>query len=183
MKDYAVEIKVKNNLLESRMKDLGIESISELNRQTGVNPCSLNGMLNLKLTLFTAKLKIRPAWIVLGKFFGCEPHLLCPEHVFIDPIADNKSRVEIDAEEMTALSGREISPIDLISNHESVNKLLSILKPRERVIVESSASGVTYKDIAKEHNISGMRVRQIHLRSIERMKSFARLEGMESGLN
>jgi RNA polymerase sigma factor (sigma-70 family) len=183
VKDYAVEIKIKNNLLESRMRDLGIKSSSELGRQSGVNHWAISKMLNLKYTLYDAKLLVRNDWVKLSEFFGCEPHNLCPESIYIDPINDNRGHVEIDAEEMEALSSRDISPIDLISNHEGANKLLSILKPRERVIVESSASGVTYKEIGKEHNISGMRVRQIYLRSIERMKSFARLEGMESGLN
>ena len=180
MKDYVIELKIKNNLLESKMKEHGILTGLDLTRKSGVT--TVSQMLNLKMTLYTPKLDIRIAWVKLAEFFNCEPHELCPESIYIDPINDNRGRVHVDAEQMYALSSKESDPVQLIGNSETCDHLMDILTDRQRNITQGVIDGVTLDELGQEYGICGPRVGQIHAYSLRKMRRLASLEDIESGL-
>ena len=169
MKDYRIEVKIKNNLLWQAMQSKGIKNAAHLSRETGVTQTVVGRYLNLVEKVCD--------------YFNMMPAELYPEERMIEPLANNKRVMEANAAELLQLGSRELDPTEIIrleQRAEAAHKLLDLLSEREALVV-NLRSGMdgdphTLDEIGALIGKSQERVRQIYARAIRKMRRPQTLE-------
>jgi DNA-directed RNA polymerase specialized sigma subunit len=104
MKDYRIEVKVKNNILYRLMKRKGIENPSELARLSGVNYPAVYNYMNLKIipysTRQTKEGEFKQSVLKLAEFFNVTPYEMFPIQHLDKPLLTNKAESELTFEEI-----------------------------------------------------------------------------------
>lgn len=145
MKDYALQIKIKNNYLLQMMKRRDIFTAVELSRQTGLTQSTLGKLLGLQTPAYGSSGKLIPSVIRLCEFFDCLPEDIFPEQHLQESLPINKVLIEANAEDLIPLSMRLASqdPLDLLIQEEEeerttalVTEAVAGLSLRDRVIIK-----------------------------------------------
>ena len=183
MKDYRVELKVKNNLLASAMERKGIASAAELARQSGINQTYIGKYLNLQESIYDFRGEYRPQFMQLCEFFNLMPSELYPEAQMSEPLKSNKRVIEADASELTRIESQACDPALLLeaeTRREVADTLLGTLTPRSAKVVSMrhGLDGVehTYQQIGDELGVGVERVRQIYGSALRKMRHPERLK-------
>ena len=183
MKDYRVEMKVRNNLLASAMERKGIASAMELARQSGVHQVYIGKYLNLQESIYDFRGEYRPQFMQLCEFFNLMPDELYPEAQMSEPLKTNKKTIEADAHELVRLEADALDPaqiIELGSRREAVLGMLGSLTKRESDVVSLRLGfeGVehTWEQIGKVYGVSKERVRQIYGKALRKLRHPERLK-------
>ena len=183
MKDYRIEIKVKNNLLWQAMQAKGIATAADLSRLSGVPQAEIGKYLNLKKGIFNKFGDFRPSFETLCSFFNLMPIELYPEEQMTDPILNNKRVIEADANQLMHLGHTELDPTEIIrldQRAEAVHKMLGSITASERKVVELKhgfyGEEKTFAEIGKEFNVSAGRVAQIYYKALRKCQYGERLE-------
>jgi RNA polymerase sigma factor (sigma-70 family) len=191
MKDYALEIKIKNNYLLQMMKRRDIFTVSELSRQVGVTYTTLGKLLGLKLPAYGSSGKLLPCVTKLCEFFDCLPEDLFPEQHLQESLPINKVLIEANAEDLIPLSMRLASqdPLDLLIQEEEeertttlVTEAVAGLRLKDRVILKhrfglDRDSPATLTEVAERLAFSRERVRQIEARGLRTLRNPRRALG------
>ena len=106
MKDYRIEVKVKNNVLYKLMKRNGIETVAELARLSGVNIPAVYNYMNLKeIPYSNAKQakegEFKQSVLKLAEFLNVTPYEMFPVQHLDKPLLTNKAESELTFEEIT----------------------------------------------------------------------------------
>jgi len=106
MKDYRIEVKVKNNILYRLMKNNGIENVPELARLSGVNVPAVYNYMNLKVIPYSCEKKakegeFKQSVLKLAEFFNVTPYEMFPIQHLDKPLLTNKAETELSFEEIT----------------------------------------------------------------------------------
>lgn len=183
MKDYRVELKVKNNLLASAMERKGIASAAELARQSGVHQVYISRYLNLQESIYDYRGEYRPQFVRLCEFFNLMPSELYPEAQMSEPLKSNKRVIEADASELTRIESQACDPALLLeaeTRRKVADTLLGTLTPRSAKVVSMrhGLDGVehTYQQIGDELGVGVERVRQIYGSALRKMRHPERLK-------
>ena len=183
MKDYRVEIKVKNNLLASAMDSRGIASAAELSRQSGITHNQACRYLNLQETVYDFRGEYRQCFMRLCDFFNLMPHELYPEAQMIEPLKTNKKTIQASANELVRLEADALDPakiIELDSKREAVQSMLGMLTKREADVVSLrlgfEGEEHTWEAIGNVYGVSKERVRQVYGKAVRKMRNPHRLE-------
>lgn len=176
MKDYRVEVKIKNNYLHQAMLDHGIASAAELSRLTGITQVMIGDYLNLKRAPINTKGQYAPSALTLAKFFDKPIEELFPIQHIQKPLKSNKFVSELDIIDVAMLlTGESKDPESLLIEAETY-KLeqdaieLTKLSPKERQFINSRLQGKRFEVIASELNITKQRVGQLHNKSIRKVR-------------
>lgn len=184
MKDYALQIKIKNNYLLQMMKRRDLTTVAELSRQCGVNQSTLGSLLSLQTPAYGSSGKLAPCVTKLCEFFDCLPEDLFPEQHLQETLPINKVLIEANAEDLIPLSMRLASqdPLDLLMQEEEqelttsrVAEAVAGLRLRDRVILKhryglDSDSPETLQEVAERLAISAPRVRQLESRGLRSLR-------------
>ena len=82
MKDYRLEIKIKNNYLFTKMQEYGIKNAAQLAEAIGSNPTSISRYLNLLVPAYEKNGRLTKIAKKLCDFFSCSVEELFPaEHL------------------------------------------------------------------------------------------------------
>ena len=183
MKNYRVELKVKNNLLASAMERKGIASAAELSRQSGVHQVCIGRYLNLQESIYDSRGDYRPQFMQLCEFFNLMPSELYPEAQMSEPLKSNKRVIEADASELIRIESQACDPALLLeaeTRREVADTLLGTLTPRSAKVVSMrhGLDGVehTYQQIGDELGVGVERVRQIYGSALRKMRHPERLK-------
>lgn len=184
MKDYRIEIKVKNNLLWNAMQKKGIKNASQLARATGLTPGTVGDYLNLTGNVYAAKGNgYRPSFEKIFMFLEMLPSDIYPEDRMVEPLVNNKRVIEANAAELLQLGSRESDPTEVIrleQRAEAVHNLLDLLNEKEALVVRlrSGMDGDphTLDEIGAVIGRSKERVRQIYAKALRKMKRPETLE-------
>ena len=183
MKDYRVEMKVKNNLLASAMERKGIASAAELSRQSGIHQAYIGRYLNLQESIYDSRGEYRPHFMQLCEFFNLMPSELYPEAQMAYPLKSNKRVIEADAFELTRIESQACDPALLLeaeSRGDVADTLLGTLPPRSAKVVSMrlGLDGVehTYQQIGDELGVGLERVRQIYAASLRKLRHPERIK-------
>jgi len=183
MKDYRVEIKVKNNLLASAMDRKGIASAAELSRQAGITYTQACRYLNLQESVYDFRGEYRKCFIKLCDFFNLMPHELYPEAQIIEPLKTNKKTIQANANELVRLEEDTLDPAQIMeigAKREAVGSMLGMLTKREAEVVSLRLGfeGEEHKweAIGNVYGVSKERVRQIYGKALRKMRNPKRLE-------
>ena len=106
MKDYRIEVRVKNNILYKLMKNKGIETVAELSRLCGVSLPQLYNYMNLKEIPYSSAKQakegeFRQSVIQLAEFLNVTPYEMFPVQHLDKPLLTNKAETELSFEEIT----------------------------------------------------------------------------------
>ena len=183
MKDYRVEIKVKNNLLASAMDRKGITSAAELSRQSGITHNQACRYLNLQESIYDYRGEYRPQFVQLCEFFNLMPSELYPEAQMSEPLKTNKKTIEANANELVRLEADTLDPakiIELDLKHDAVRSMLGSLTKREADVVSLrlgfEGEEHTWQQIGDVYGVSNERVRQVYGKALRKMRNPKRLE-------
>jgi len=106
MKDYRIEVKVKNNLLYKLMKKKGIESVAQLSRKSGVSLPQVYNYMNLKIIPYLNEKhakegEFKNSVLELAKYLDVTPYEMFPVQHLDKPLLTNKAESEMSFEEIT----------------------------------------------------------------------------------
>ena len=169
MKDYRIEVKVKNNILYKLMKGKGIENVAELARISGVSISSIYDYMNLKVIPYlrpSEDSEFKLSAIQLADFLGVTPYDMFPLQHLDKPLPTNKAESELTFEEVSKfiLPGEDkplledgmYSPEQVVYNGEkrdAISKMLKTLSKNEetalRMYFGFDGPKESYKEIGK----------------------------------
>ena len=176
MKDYRVEVKVKNNYLFNLMQSYGLSNAAELSRASGVAQTAIGKILNLKAPALTKTGKETATAQTLCDFFSCSVYDLFPPQHINDPLQTNSGAIEANMAELTSsnLLAGGTDPLQIVSDGDAVDLVAAAvgkLTGTEQTIVNArfglnGEEEKTLAQIGKELNISSDRVRQIEQKAL-----------------
>lgn len=180
MKDYRVEIKVKNNYLFSLMKSYEITNIAELSRATGISVAPLHDFINLKRTPHTKHGRLLPSVEMLCSFFSCTVEDLFPPQHIEDALEKNAGAIEANMTELVSsnlLSGGT-NPLELLEKQDTpklVSTALEKLNPRERMVIKArfgldGEGEKTLEEVGEMLDVSKVRARQIEAKALRKLR-------------
>lgn len=183
MKDYFIDIKVKNNLLMSRIRNAGFTSIASFSTAAGFTPATIYRALNLKLSVYNKRFKLNDTPVRLANFFLCEPTDLFPEEIWYESLKENKVMIEASGHEIQSLTSRtaNIDQLEhLIDVENAVDKMMKsknsdgdrdLLTPRERTVIQMRFSdSMTLDEVAADVGVTSVRIRQIEMKALRKMR-------------
>ena len=184
MKDYVLEIKVKNNYMMTKMRERGIDTAAELARRTGLTQPAVSVLLTLKVAALTKRGKWRPSLLKLAKFFNCLPEELVPPQHLEESLSRNTTTLEVGRADLKKIASwamqdkAVVDPLLLLAQGEAVEGVqtaLGHLKPRERHVVAmrfglDGESPATLDEVAETMGVTRERVRQIEAKGMRRLK-------------
>jgi hypothetical protein len=184
MKDYALQIKIKNNYLLQMMKRRDLTTVAELSRQCGVNQSTLCSLLSLQTPAYGSSGKLLPCVTKLCEFFDCLPEDLFPEQHLQESLPINKVLIEANAEDLIPLSMRLASqdPLDLLIQEEEEERTTTLVTEavaglflRDRVIIKhryglDRDSPATLKEVGERLVISTTRVKELEARGLRKLR-------------
>lgn len=172
MKEFRLQIRIKNNLLVKRREDLGL-SLKEASKEMGISLAMLMNYENLKADpLHRSNLVYKDSALKIADFYKCMPEDLWPETVL--RVEKNRIQREVSAAQIGHLLGistvyASLPPDELCEFKEAtdeVNWVLDQMNPREKdMVMRYHGMGEydehTFEKIASHYNLSANRVQQI----------------------
>lgn len=168
VKDYKIEIKVKNNWLLKKIQEEGYETVSEFARKFKLQPARVTSYVTFKSAPKNKNGNWSPSFLKISDALRCLPEDICPPQHRQNALAKNKSSFEADIPDVAIyISGSQecsLPAIDHILDREK-NELISQaisnnLTPREEEIIRMrfglTPDGIehTRKEIAEKFNLS-----------------------------
>ena len=179
MTDFAVKVTVRNARILRAMKAQGFDSNADLARFIGTDAGRVGELLNFK-----RKPIANGDWSSLAMDISSalrtEPEHLWPHHLRDLLTARNSVEAEIDAEQLAQIA----APCSLEIDKPLLAKLISVVThPRRRAMIEArfglnGEPEQTLEEIAKDHNVTRERVRQVEAKAIRQMREKARRMGI-----
>jgi len=183
MKDYRVEVKVKNNYLFNLMQSYGLSNAAELSRASGLTQTTIGKVLNLKVPAFTKKGETTATAQTLCDFFTCSVYDLFPPQHLDDPLQINSGAIEANMAELTSsnLLAGGTDPLQILSDGDATDLLAAAvgkLTDRERTIVNArfGLEGESPKTLAEIKEIVGVnpeRIRQIEQKALRKLRTYS----------
>jgi len=188
MKEYRVDIKIKNNLLLSAIENAGFQSIAEFCREANILMSSVHALIGLKESPLRQDGTYTVAAQKLLDYFCALPEDLWTEDQLWNTLATNKGRVLLDKHQMSVLTygGEEevLALEDMIQKkeiQEKVNDMLQTLTPREEKLLKMrfGLNGMeqhTLEETGQAFDVSRERVRQIERKGLTKLRHPQRLD-------
>lgn len=177
MKDYSVQVKVKNNWFLTKMRDAGFDSAAELSRSCGVSQQDVGKLLNLQVAPTNAREEWRQQVIKISEALKCLPEDLFPPQHIRAPLAKNTSTFEVSRGEIALFLSDQRTPEQTLinaENAEAVELALLSLKPREERILRMrfgiNTASQTLDDCANECGVTRERIRQIEAKAFRKLR-------------
>jgi RNA polymerase sigma factor (sigma-70 family) len=171
VKEYKVEIKVKNNVLLMIMDHFGIANGIELASRCGISIRSAYHMINLTESAFTSNGVIRSYVNRVADFFNTTPESLYPIENFLNPLEKNHASIEVSFSEIVSIS-KGLNYID----NENIMRALDTLTPRERRAIAGhygldGQDKKTLEGVGNDLGCSPERVRQIIAKGMRKLRN------------
>lgn len=192
MKEYKIQIRVKNNLILEKMNKKGVSSVAELSRILNISPPTLFNLINMKKSAI--KLldgEWRDIVIRLCDFFVCTPEELFTERQKYAHGISKKEYFVAEAEVNYYLEKMEENTLSLENraDQESLKQkvlpeVLSTLTPRERKVIECRfIDDMTLEKTGNIFNVNRERIRQIEARALRKLRHESRLDKLKEFIN
>lgn len=185
MKDYRIEVRVKNNYILQMMESRGIVSVAELSRQMnekGLCVCVnvLGHVVNLKVSAYNSRTgDTTPVVEKLCAFFNCDVSDIFPPQNITNPLSINKGTFEANYDEIPFIGCGAIleSPEQVMIENEKKDilweKVDGRLSKREAYLLkERFINGKTINEMMEPlGNISKSRVSQIEQKALRKLSN------------
>lgn len=187
-RDYLLQIKIKNGPLMRLMRSKGIENGLQLSRETGIAPCTVGKLLNLKMSGLNKNGEWRKPVMTMANFFSVGPEHIFPQHHIEIPLMKNTIEGEVSLSEMfhlTEITSTQSPEMDMLDEERSANvsELLAILPSRERTVLQDiygiNGKSYTLKETADRYAVSSSRIQQIRNKALARLTRRTIIDGKE----
>ena len=188
VKDYILQVKVKNGPMLSAMRASGMETAADLSRATGVAPTIIGHFLNLLRTPVTRHGEWKLPVMQIAEALNVIPEMLFPEQHLSKALEKNKVEIELDLEDMeqltSGISGEMvINGIDDAQKTEAVDLLRGALdtipaRSQEILAMRYGLGGdapSTLAATADAFSVSPERIRQIEAKALRKLRHPKRL--------
>lgn len=176
--DYLLKVKIQNNRIISLMRERGIDTISELGRQSGINQSHLCSLISMKIAAINPNGIFKPLVTKLADFFGVLPDEMFNEQQLINPLKCNAAERAINTAQLHALLAPP-EPLDLLEQKakderlEFLDEVLSQLAPKLQTIIKLRCiAGLSLEETGSQVGLTRERVRQLHFEGINQMRIF-----------
>jgi len=182
MKDYLLQIKIKNAPMLEIMRVYGYENAADLSRASGIQQTTIGKYLNLKLAPWSSS---RNKWkLSIVKIADCLKvpiESLFPAQHLEKCLPKNSIEAEIDLKELEQLSQGRLEPSieDRLLEESQINIIdaaLDTLLDREKKVLKMR-HGIGYPEsmtlhaIADEFSVTTERIRQIEAKALRKLKN------------
>lgn len=179
MNEYRIDIKVRNNLILKKIEEAGYKNLGELCSKNNIKfkYSTINSILNMKKSPLDCSGNFNSSIVKLCEIIKCSPDELFTETQINTSLSTNKRTLEVKEAEMKYLLENSKEPKLLEENYyenqlnDNLEKSLSRLSPREEKIIKLRFyENKTLKEIGKELNITGSRVRAIEVEALKKLR-------------
>jgi RNA polymerase sigma factor (sigma-70 family) len=183
MKDYYATLRIQQGRLKAAMRDLGIETVSELSRRSGVCNTIIGSLLNFRISPRAKNGEWRESTLLICKALGSEPSDLFPDHLDHE-IQTNRISAFVEHAQLSGGDNLQLLPGDELQRAEmeqTVDEVLGGLKERERRVLKARFwEGKTLDDVGREFGNTGTTIRMIEARALNRLRHPERLAKLAS---
>lgn len=183
LRDYSIEVRVRNARILGLMRRAGISTMSELSRKCGVSPQEIGRLVNLKITPLHRSGQYSKMVERIADALFCHPDDMFTDRQRTQFMVSNRRCVEVAEAEVEAhLAALEVVAPDehvaLLERDDAIQKALARITPRERLIVEArfglnDGQEKTYRQIGDVIGTGPERVRQIEARALTKLGAAA----------
>lgn len=170
-KDIRVEIVVKNNLILTKMKEMGIETVAELSRKTRIQQRTLGLIVNMKKLPVTKKGKWTKSAEQLADFFCCLPEDLFSKLQQKHALSKNRAYAEMHFSHIQAMiavkNAHALDPSIVLQTHEQyaiLESMIEKLDPNLQKVIRGrfgfDGPEKTLAKIGEEFNVSRETIRK-----------------------
>lgn len=187
MKDYRIEIKVRNNAVLKRIEELGYESVPAFCRENNLQYPVVNEIIAFKAPFYRKKGQINGSIIRLANALQVLPDYIYPPERRGTPLQRNKYITEVNKADLMQVSTSlrtDALPVDdrkMLDDFRPTLQRLMIegLTPKEHRVLDmrfglTSGEEQTLEDVANTFNLSRERIRHIEAKAMRKMKHPAR---------
>ncbi len=182
MQEYRMEIKVKNNLIFSKINQLGFNSVHPFCEHYELSYNKINELLNLKISPLGANGKFRPSVIKLCDALNCLPEELFTQNQldleletnkFTKTVSEAEMRFVLDSQQPELLI-EEIIDNDRIPSE--IERMLDTLTPREKKVIQARfglgvyETSSTLSECGEMFDASRERIRQIEAKALRKLR-------------
>jgi len=187
MNEYRVDVRVKNNLLLSKIESKGYSSIAEFCNSMSLSDTYLYPYINMRKSIYCANGSIRPSILKICEILNCLPEELFTAAQAEAELKTNKRSYQVNEAEVKFFlentveqkSLEQIADGDLLN--ENLYKVLKTLTPREQEILKLrfGLDGETehkLSECAEKFGVTKERLRQIEQKAFRKLRHPIRAE-------
>lgn len=187
-KTFHIQIRIRNNRLRSHRLALGL-TLAQLARSSGVSDSLICALENLKKPPKTKSGDWRDSVTRLSEFFGVLPEDLFPEE--LNQVKVSSAEGEFGLEDLPQFCGMDEAlslpaPGDLESDAQAQDILAmaeDALSPRDFYVLRAvTMDGELLRDVGERLGLTTERIRQIHARAIDRVRTRLNQENRRLGV-
>jgi hypothetical protein len=182
MKEYRLEIKVKNNVVLKRIDELGYDTVPAFCRAHKLSYVIVNDIIKFKLPFYTKFGRVSESLVRVGEALQMLPEDMYPPERREKPLPKNHYIIETDKADLMQISTSlrlDALPVDdrkmLEDFAPTIKRVMLTLTPKEQRVLDrrygiTSGTPETCEEIGKDMNLSGYRINQIEHKAIRKMK-------------
>ena len=181
MKDYRLEIKIKNNYLFTKMQEYGIKNAAQLAEAIGSNPTSISRYLNLLVPAYEKNGRLTKIAKKLCDFFSCSVEELFPAEHLENALDKNIVVTEKNKHELLPSRMLETNDPSIALMEEEIalgvkQSLAKALNEKEQKILAlrfglDGEASHTLLETAELFGVSRERIRQIEAKALRKLRN------------
>lgn len=187
MKEYRLEVKVRNNAVLSRIEALGYDSVPAFCRDKNLTYHTTNEVIGFKAPFYNRFGRVNGTIVKLADALQVTPEYIYPPERRGKPLERNKYIIQTDKADLMQISTSlrtDALPVDdrkMLEDFRPTLQRLMIegLTPKEHRVLDmrfglTSGEEQTLEDVANTFNVSRERIRAIESKAIRKLKHPAR---------
>ena len=187
VKDYILQVKVKNGPMLSAMRANGMQTAADLSRSCGVAQTSIGHFLNLLDTPIGRKGDWKPSIMKIAEALNVVPELLFPEQHLSKALAKNQAEIEMDLEDMEQLTSGISSEMVADRTDDAQTEMEDLLRKNIRTLTEREEACLSMRfgldsegpmildDVGAKLGVGRERVRQIEAKALRKLRHPSRM--------
>jgi DNA-directed RNA polymerase sigma subunit (sigma70/sigma32) len=188
MSEYRIDLKVRNNIILSKIEEAGYKTVCEFCRVHGMKgwESSIGEFVNMKRSPLNSKGDFFDIIKKIAEILNCMPEDLFSEQQMHTALKTNKRVIKVNEAEMRFMlecNEQKQKLLEEIVEEEQKNKtiidLLDTLTPREKKVLEmrmglNGEEESTLEECGMCFNIQSQRVRQIEAKALRKLRHESR---------